>query len=85
MKEALAYSRKGSRPCMIIFNNLPRRFGHAATDRQFAYLTDEQIRAVAERSPVEHMCAQLVSLGVTTYPVLEKKYLELWEKVLLFM
>lgn len=66
---------------MILFKNLPRRFGHAATDRQFAYLTEEQIKAVARRNPVEHMCAQLVELGVVTYEELEKRYLELWDKV----
>lgn len=80
--DALDYSRKGSRPCMIIWNGLPRRFGHAATDRQNAYLTEDQIKAVARRNPVEYMCAQLVELGVITYPELEQKYLEIWDKVL---
>lgn len=79
--DALNYSRKGSRPSMIIWNRLPRRFGHAATDRQFAYLTEEQIKSVARRNPVEYMCAQLVDLGVTTYQELENRYMEIWEKV----
>mmetsp|Transcript_16164 Transcript_16164/g.15513 ORF Transcript_16164/g.15513 Transcript_16164/m.15513 type:complete len:333 (-) Transcript_16164:190-1188(-) len=33
-KAAVDYARKFSRPTIILFENLPRRFGHAATDRQ---------------------------------------------------
>lgn len=41
--EAFSYARNVQRPAVLIFENLPRRFGHAATDRQDAYLPTEEI------------------------------------------
>lgn len=45
---AFSYSRKFSRPSAILYQNIRRRFGHAATDRQIAYLTQKEIDAAAE-------------------------------------
>ena len=42
-REAIHYSRTMRRPSLILIKGLVRRFGHAATDRQSAYLTHEAI------------------------------------------
>uniref|UniRef100_A0A6B2KYX5 3-methyl-2-oxobutanoate dehydrogenase (2-methylpropanoyl-transferring) n=1 Tax=Arcella intermedia TaxID=1963864 RepID=A0A6B2KYX5_9EUKA len=74
ISEAATYSRKNSKPSTIIFRNIPRRFGHAATDRQDAYLSKEEIQKVAGRNPLSYACAQLVHNGVITYPELVEKF-----------
>ena len=50
--EAIAYSRTKSRPSLLVFKNLPRRFGHSAADRQFAYRTNEEIASEMNRDPL---------------------------------
>jgi TPP-dependent pyruvate/acetoin dehydrogenase alpha subunit len=42
-REAIEYCRRYGRPAVMVVRGLVRRFGHAATDRQLAYLTAEQI------------------------------------------
>jgi TPP-dependent pyruvate/acetoin dehydrogenase alpha subunit len=42
-QEAIEYCRRYGRPAVMIIRGLVRRFGHAATDRQIAYLSAEQI------------------------------------------
>lgn len=44
----MTYARKQQKPVTIVYKNVPRRFGHAATDRQSAYLSPEEIQV---RSP----------------------------------
>lgn len=46
-KEATEYCRKYGRPALVLIRGLVRRFGHAATDRQTAYLTTDQINIAA--------------------------------------
>ena len=41
-RAAVDYARTHQKPSLILFSNLARRFGHAATDRQFAYLTEAE-------------------------------------------
>lgn len=43
---------------MIVYQNITRRFGHASTDRQSAYLTKEEIAQNAEQD---------VLLGIIMY------------------
>jgi hypothetical protein len=52
-QEAIGYARARKRPCMVVFDDVPRRFGHAATDRQNAYLQQEQIDEAQARNPME--------------------------------
>lgn len=47
-EEAFRYSRDLSRPSLILYKNIRRRFGHAATDRQSAYLSPNEIQEAAE-------------------------------------
>eukprot|EP00051_Salpingoeca_urceolata_P001437 m.41009 g.41009 ORF g.41009 m.41009 type:complete len:889 (+) comp11422_c0_seq2:841-3507(+) len=70
--KALTMCRKETKPVTLIFKNLTRRFGHAATDRQDAYLTQDQIQAAADRNPLLGACAQAVETGVTTYDELQE-------------
>jgi len=42
-RDAILYSRSTRRPCLMLIKGLARRFGHAATDRQSAYLSSEAI------------------------------------------
>jgi 2-oxoisovalerate dehydrogenase E1 component len=51
-RRAITTARTTARPVVIIYDNLPRRFGHAATDRQTAYLTGPQIDAAAANNPL---------------------------------
>jgi hypothetical protein len=46
-REATEYCRRLGRPAVLVIRGLVRRFGHAATDRQAAYLTAEQIATAA--------------------------------------
>jgi TPP-dependent pyruvate/acetoin dehydrogenase alpha subunit/pyruvate/2-oxoglutarate/acetoin dehydrogenase E1 component len=66
-RTAAEYVRKFKRPSAIIYKNLPRRFGHAATDRQIAYMTEKQINNEMEKNPIEYAIAQAVECGATTY------------------
>ena len=62
---AIEYSRTTSKPSLILLKNVPRRFGHAATDRQSAYLTEEEIQSLASRNPVINLCRSASSFGVS--------------------
>lgn len=54
------------------YNRLRRRFGHAATDRQDAYLSPAEIAAAAEHNVLENMTAWAVNQGVATLPDLQQ-------------
>ena len=61
--EAAAYSRRRGAPSAVIFESLSRRFGHAATDRQPAYLDESEIQSAQEHSAIAAMCVQAVDCG----------------------
>ncbi len=73
-REVADYVRKNKRPATIMFKNLPRRFGHAATDRQFAYMTEKEIEKEMSRNPLEFAVAQAVHAGVVSYPELKDEF-----------
>eukprot|EP00011_Vannellida_sp_DIVA3-517-6-12_P005003 CAMPEP_0114614132 /NCGR_PEP_ID=MMETSP0168-20121206/5492_1 /TAXON_ID=95228 ORGANISM="Vannella sp., Strain DIVA3 517/6/12" /NCGR_SAMPLE_ID=MMETSP0168 /ASSEMBLY_ACC=CAM_ASM_000044 /LENGTH=776 /DNA_ID=CAMNT_0001825163 /DNA_START=60 /DNA_END=2390 /DNA_ORIENTATION=- len=79
--EAVQYARKKKRPVAVVYDKLPRRFGHAATDRQDAYLSAEEITAAAEANPLAQMARQAVDLGVASYDDLYQEYVDLEKKV----
>jgi 2-oxoisovalerate dehydrogenase E1 component len=49
---AIAQARSTSQPRVLVYDNLPRRFGHAATDRQSAYLSAEKIAQLEASNPL---------------------------------
>lgn len=79
--EAVTYARRKKRPCLVVYDDLPRRFGHAATDRQDAYLSQEEIDAAIARNPISQMAQQAVDLGVATWKELYDEYVSIEQKV----
>lgn len=77
--QATEFARKTRRPAFLLFDDVPRRFGHAATDRQIAYLTNEEIKAAQDADPMEHSIAAAVKLGVATYDELADEYESIWK------
>ena len=75
---AVAYSRHNKAPCVLYIHDLVRRFGHAATDRQTAYMTPSEVDALAAANPLEGACALAVAAGVTTFPALAEQFQTLW-------
>eukprot|EP00040_Diaphanoeca_grandis_P034178 m.210690 g.210690 ORF g.210690 m.210690 type:complete len:804 (-) comp33088_c0_seq1:655-3066(-) len=69
--EAITKARKTFGPVALIFKDLPRRFGHAASDRQSAYLTKTAIATASHNNPLAGACAQAVEAGFTTYAELD--------------
>jgi|EP00945_MAST-04E_sp_MAST-4E-sp1_P002826 2-oxoisovalerate dehydrogenase E1 component len=65
---AVEFSRAKGVPCAVIFKNLTRRFGHAATDRQFAYLEGQEIESAATENALAGACHRAVKEGIVTYP-----------------
>jgi len=79
-RQAISHTRQNRTPSVLVFSNLPRRFGHAATDRQAAYYTPEQIKKYSETNPLATACSQAIENGVFTYSQLERLYHELMEE-----
>jgi len=75
-----ARSTKG--PSLIVFDNLPRRFGHAATDRQAAYLTPDQIERQADHPLLAPAIRQAVESGVESYQYFHDRYLYIKDQCL---
>jgi hypothetical protein len=46
------YCRSHQSPAMIVYSNISRRFGHAATDRQAAYMPQAEVQALQVRASV---------------------------------
>jgi 2-oxoisovalerate dehydrogenase E1 component len=66
-KAASEYVRRRGKPGVIVYENIPRRFGHAATDRQSAYLKPEEMKAIEFENPLAFACAQAVEENIVTY------------------
>ena len=62
--EAFAYARSEQRPAVLVVEDLPRRFGHAATDRQEAYLSQTEIEGRRARDPLAGFIGDAVARGV---------------------
>lgn len=77
-KQATDYSRRNSAPSVVLYAGLVRRFGHAATDRQFAYLTPEQIEAMANEQVIESSLVQAVEVyNAMTYAEVRDRFEEI--------
>jgi TPP-dependent pyruvate/acetoin dehydrogenase alpha subunit/pyruvate/2-oxoglutarate/acetoin dehydrogenase E1 component len=77
--QATEYARRRSSPVILHFQDMPRRFGHAATDRQGAYRTDEEIRADHERDVIAGLMIQAVQEGVYTIQEIKQRYGEIYD------
>lgn len=58
--QATSYSRKNSAPSLVLYQELIRRFGHAATDRQHAYLDAKTVDRMADSDVVASAIVQVV-------------------------
>jgi len=76
-REATKHARSKGAPAAVVFSGISRRFGHAATDRQEAYLTPEEIEAAEEHNALLGECARAVTQGVTTFDALLARFDEL--------
>ncbi|KAL7547356.1 hypothetical protein ACHAWF_010672 [Thalassiosira exigua] len=67
-RQATNYSRKYSAPSLILYQEIIRRFGHAATDRQHAYLEADAVDRMAESDVVASGIVQAAEQwNATTY------------------
>mmetsp|Transcript_31006 Transcript_31006/g.47500 ORF Transcript_31006/g.47500 Transcript_31006/m.47500 type:complete len:849 (+) Transcript_31006:121-2667(+) len=76
--QASRYVRQQSAPAVILYHGIIRRFGHAATDRQHAYLEKEDIQGMADTDVLASGIAQAVeTMGAITYPEALDRFLEI--------
>ncbi|MDP2434318.1 MAG: thiamine pyrophosphate-dependent enzyme [archaeon] len=80
--QAISDARQRRVPVMLVFANVPRRFGHAATDRQDAYFSPEEIARHRARNPLLNACATAVRDGATTFGDLSATYQRLSQAML---
>ena len=73
-KLAIDYTRSMGRPSFLLVSNLPRRFGHAATDSQFAYYTQDEIQNQMDKDPLSDTFSLMLQLGIYTKPELEELF-----------
>jgi 2-oxoisovalerate dehydrogenase E1 component len=78
-KQAVDSARSKSAPAFLYINNIARRFGHAATDRQAAYLTPAEITKLAATNPVEKICQLAAGAGVVSFAEQAALFEQLWE------
>lgn len=80
--QATNYSRKYSAPSLLLYQELTRRFGHAATDRQHAYLDQEAIDSMAESDVIAGGVIQAAEQwNATTYGEVCDRFEEIGEIV----
>ena len=80
--QATQYSRKNSAPSLILYQELVRRFGHAATDRQHAYLDADTIDRMADSDVVASGIVQAVEQwNALTYSEAHDRFHEIGEMV----
>ena len=77
--QANKYSKTHSAPSILHYTNITRQFGHAATDRQSAYLSHEEISHMAQSNVLTQAIHQAVSKNhndqnIITYDYLQKRF-----------
>lgn len=80
-KSVIDNSRIRSRPSLLLVSNLPRRFGHAATDRQFAYYTPDEIQSQMDIDPLSDTFSQLLQLGIYNENEIEELFNSIQKEV----
>ena len=78
---AFNYSRSYFRPAILVYNNLVRRFGHAATDRQSAYYSKSEIEQCANSNALLTACEAAVALNILTFDELLTLFQQLQSNV----
>eukprot|EP00756_Hemistasia_phaeocysticola_P034406 Hpha_TRINITY_DN16518_c4_g1::TRINITY_DN16518_c4_g1_i1::g.134215::m.134215/K11381/bkdA; 2-oxoisovalerate dehydrogenase E1 component len=78
--DAVEYARVKRKPAFLLWKNVPRRFGHAATDRQLAYMTKEEIESQRANNPLHSACAIALREGVMTSEEMAGMWQDLWKR-----
>lgn len=78
---ATTYTRLHSAPSLVLYRELTRRFGHAATDRQAAYLDAQTIESMAESDVVSGGVAQAVQFDAISYEEARNRFDEIGDMV----
>ncbi len=73
-RNVMQYTRSKSKPSLLLINNLPRRFGHAATDRQFAYYSADEIQNQINQDPLSDTISMLEAIGIYNKGEIEELY-----------
>ena len=82
--QATNFARKYSSPTLLLFSNMIRRFGHAATDRQISYLDQATIDSLADTDVLQSTMIQAIEVynvyeGEGGYVKLRDRYHQLQE------
>ena len=80
-RDAAAFARSRGAPAAVVFEGVARRFGHAATDRQIAYLDAGEIQEAQEFSAIAAMCARAERDGVATLAESARRFREILDTV----
>ncbi len=80
-QDAAAYARKRGAPATVVFKNITRRFGHAATDRQAAYLSTDEISNAYMFNPLSNVFHQAIEENIIDRNSLSKRFEEFSEMV----
>eukprot|EP00981_Chlorochromonas_danica_P010016 scaffold2924_cov165-Ochromonas_danica.AAC.3 len=75
------YVRTYKRPALLYVHSLPRRFGHAATDRQGAYLSENEISQMVGADPLSETFSALLGLGLYQPQEIDEIFHTLQEEV----
>jgi pyruvate/2-oxoglutarate/acetoin dehydrogenase E1 component len=70
---AIDFARKNQAPAVVHYKNLVRRFGHAATDRQTAYLGVDEIELAEQSMVLEQSVAKLIELSTAKCKSISEK------------
>ena len=72
--KATVHSRKHSSPSIVVYSQICRRFGHAASDRQWAYLTQEEIEHFMNSDVISSCVEQVVRNNAATIKGVEERF-----------
>jgi 2-oxoisovalerate dehydrogenase E1 component len=73
-QKAVSTARSQARPVALVLSDITRRFGHAATDRQGAYMPAAEIQRRADRNPLLGLCRSVVDSGMMTPSQLRDRF-----------
>ncbi len=79
-QDAIKYARSRGAPAFVYLHSIKRRFGHAATDRQAAYLSADEITTLADSNPIENLAKLLAETGVMSYVEMAEMTERIWEQ-----
>lgn len=80
-KECIDHSRRRSKPSLLLIKNLKRRFGHAASDLQHLYMSEQEIESQKKSDALSHTFQELLQLNLYTRSEIESLFHTLKDEV----